>query len=45
MWIGGEWLEEMLVSIAKAEQDWAFVELCYRNSWRSLFALYRYYKE
>lgn len=33
--------EEMLVSIAKAGQDWAFVELCNRHSRRILFILYR----
>jgi RNA polymerase sigma-70 factor, ECF subfamily len=33
--------EDMLVSLAKTGQDWAFVELCHRHSRRILFTLYR----
>jgi RNA polymerase sigma-70 factor, ECF subfamily len=33
--------EATLVSAARAGQDWAFVELCYRHSKRILFTLYK----
>ena len=33
--------EEMLLSAAQAGHEWAFVELCYRNSRRILFTLSR----
>jgi RNA polymerase sigma-70 factor (ECF subfamily) len=33
--------EEMLLSVAQAGHDWAFVELCYRHSRRILFTLSR----
>jgi RNA polymerase sigma-70 factor, ECF subfamily len=33
--------EDMLISVAQAGQEWAFVELCLRHSKRVLFALWR----
>jgi RNA polymerase sigma factor (sigma-70 family) len=33
--------EDVLISAAQAGQEWAFLELCFRNSKRTLFTLYK----
>jgi RNA polymerase sigma factor (sigma-70 family) len=36
-----DWNEDVLISVAQAGQEWAFVELCFRHSKRILFMLHK----